>query len=362
MANTSPILETLGVKDESSSMVATPGLSAARRVFYGTALFTVVLTLVWLFFVLNGRTGGFFFGQYRLDGETIGRVVIGFLVFWVGWGWLWYRLKRYLLRKAAGLSSEEIKTVLTSRMRGEFDLSGLLARHSERRIRIVDMVGRRGRAIPAVLSMFFYLYIRIAEEPSPKFLTLGLTDNLFDAIVYNWVALTAYYSSGFLGRVVYGAQARIMDGVPGRANALLIGTLWSAFKFVLVPIGIQLAAHFPPNTYAALFVFIWISYVVSDSLSEIIGSLIGKQRLRVWGIGEVNRKSVAGTWACFLGSLVVCLWVVWANGLPAPWLGLALVISVANTAVELFSPRGTDDFTMATTNALLCWAFGVIMY
>jgi len=28
----------------------------------------------------------------------------------------------------------------------------------------------------------------------------------------------------------------------------------------------------------------------------------------------------------------------------------------------LFSPRGTDDFFMATTNALLCWAFGVLMY
>jgi hypothetical protein len=28
---------------------------------------------------------------------------------------------------------------------------------------------------------------------------------------------------------------------------------------------------------------------------------------------------------------------------------------------ELFSPRGTDDFTMATANALLCWGFGVFV-
>jgi hypothetical protein len=26
--------------------------------------------------------------------------------------------------------------------------------------------------------------------------------------------------------------------------------------------------------------------------------------------------------------------------------------------LELFSPRGTDDFFMATSNALICWAFG----
>ncbi len=41
-----------------------------------------------------------------------------------------------------------------------------------------------------------------------------------------------------------------------------------------------------------------------------------------------------------------------------PWIGLAVVIALSNCLVELYSPRGTDDFTMATTNALLCLAFG----
>ncbi len=38
-------------------------------------------------------------------------------------------------------------------------------------------------------------------------------------------------------RVFYGAQSRVMDGSLARANCLLITTLWSAFKFVMVPIG-----------------------------------------------------------------------------------------------------------------------------
>jgi hypothetical protein len=46
---------------------------------------------------------------------------------------------------------------------------------------------------------------------------------------------------------------------------------------------------------------------------------------------------------------------------PAPWLGQAVVIAVSNTVLELFSPRGTDDFTMATTNALICWRFGAFV-
>lgn len=76
---------------------------------------------------------------------------------------------------------------------------------------------------------------------------------------------------------------------------------------------------------------------------------------------QVSRKSVAGTWACFLGSFAICVFLVHTNGLPAPWVGLAVAISFSNTLFELLSPRGTDDFTMATGNALLCWAFGAFV-
>jgi hypothetical protein len=191
---------------------------------------------------------------------------------------------------------------------------------------------------------------------------LGLQESLFDAIVFSWAMLALYYSDGFLGRVAYGAQTRVMDGALGRANCLLIFTLWNLFKFIMVPLGAALAARFPPDTYATVFAFIWPSYLVSDALSEVVGSLWGTQRLRVWGLGEVNRKSVAGTAACFVGSLAVCLSLVVVNGLSPAWIGLATAVSLSNTALELLSPRGTDDFTMATGNALLCWGFGAWVY
>ena len=38
-----------------------------------------------------------------------------------------------------------------------------------------------------------------------------------------------------------------------------------------------------------------------------------------------------------------------------------MTIAISNTLLELFSPRGTDDFTMATANALICWAFGALV-
>jgi dolichol kinase len=92
-----------------------------------------------------------------------------------------------------------------------------------------------------------------------------------------------------------------------------MGLQESLFKFFMVPLGFQLAARFPPEAYAALFALVWLSYIVGDGLSEVVGQPFGKQELRVWGIGEVNRKSVAGTWACFLGSLAIGLWLVHAN-------------------------------------------------
>jgi hypothetical protein len=284
------------------------------------------------------------------------------MIMTVLWGWLWYGVKVLSLRKIARFSKEDVKAVFRSRMSEPFDLPQLLSRYSERRIRIADMVGRRGRFLFLGLMGWGYIYSRVRVDPNPAFLYMGLQESLFDALAYSWWMLALYYTDGFLGRMAYGAQTRIMDGTLGRANCLVITMLWSVFKFLMVPIGFQLAGVFPPASYAVLFAIVWISYIASDGASEIVGSLFGRQKLRVWGVGEVNRKSVAGTWACFLTSLAVCLGLIFANGLPSSWIALAFAVSVSNTLFELFSPRGTDDFTMATANALLCWAFGVVVY
>jgi hypothetical protein len=331
---------------------------SARHVYRASLLYTSALTLTWLVLLVTGKDGGALFDGYRLDRESLSRVALGFFVFAVIYGWLWYRVRRALLEHVAGFSEQELAAVFSSRLRQPFDLPSILARHSERRIRIIDMIGRRGRGITLGIAYTVYVYGRLADNPSPRFLTAGLVEGLLDAVVLSWTFLAAYRSEGVLGRAIFGAPSRVMDGVLGRANNLSSVTLWNAFKLVMVPLGIALAARFPPSSYAALFGFIWLSYQVADTLAEVVGSLFGKQTLRVFGIGEVNRKSWAGTWAAFLGSLGTCILIVQQQGLPWPWLALACAVSLSNTVLELFSPRGTDDFTMATGNALVCWAFG----
>jgi len=336
-------------------------LRTARRVFDGTLAGTAAMTVFWLYSIASQR-GTALFPRYNIDAQTIGSVIGGFFFFWIFWGFVWYLIKRAVLRRWVGFSADELRLAFRSRMNEPFEVRDLVARHSERRIRIADMIGRRGRFVILGFAGFSYVYRRLSENPESGFLTLGLQDGLFEAVVFSWVALALYYSDGWLARMFYGAQSRVMDGQLARANCLLITWLWSLFRFVMVPIGIQLAARFPPATFATVYILIWGSYLASDAFSEIVGSLFGKQKLRVRGLGDVNRKSVAGTWACFLASFALCVGVVLANHLPPAWIALAFVISVSNTAFELFSPRGTDDITMATANALLCWAFGAIVY
>lgn len=331
----------------------------ADRVFRGALAANSSLTILWLFAVLTGRSLPFF-GDYSVTLASIGRVTGGILIFYVGWGFIWYAIKARLLRWV-GFSREEIRQAFSSRMDRPFDVSEFVGRYPERRIRIVDMIGRRGRFITLAAAGFYYLYLEIQRAPDDGFATAFLQDNLFDAVFTNWVFLAFYYRNGWLAAAFYGPQSRVMDGVLARANCLLITTLWLAFKFVLVPIGSRLAAVYEPHEFAAVFALIWGSYIAADAMAEIGGALFGRQTIRVWGIGDVNRKSVGGTVSGFAGSLALCVLVVMAHGLPAPWLGLAVGVSVSNSVLELVSPRGTDDFVMATANALICLTFGSVL-
>ena len=146
------------------------------------------------------------------------------------------------------------------------------ARHSERRIRIIDMIGRRGRFITLgggrlLLSLLEHCRAIRRRSSRPR----SCRSNLFDAVVASWIFLAFYYSDGFLAAAFYGAQSRVMDGVLARANCLLITTLWTVFKFVMVPLGARLAAIYRPAEFAVVFALIWGSYMITDAAAEIGG-------------------------------------------------------------------------------------------
>jgi hypothetical protein len=332
-------------------------LATARRIFQAAVGVNVALSVFVIVAAMSGKASALS-GAIVLNAELIGRVAFGVVLFTVAWGCVWFGIKALLLRSFVKFDKSERRLAFSSRMSQPFALGELLARHSERRIRITDMIGRRGRFMTIGFAAFFYLYTQVGREHPETFATAFLSQNLLDAVVTNWLFIGFFYVNHWSGALVYGAQTRVMDGVLARANCLLIVMLWSLFKFVLVPIGARLALIYSPEQFAAVFALIWGSYMVTDTFSEVGGSLYGRQTIRVWGIGDINRKSVGGTLTGFLCGLIFCLGVALANHLGAAWYGLAIVLAISNSVLELFSPRGTDDFTMATTNALICWAFG----
>ena len=328
----------------------------ADNVFRFALAVNAALTVFWLVTYFTG--GSSFFKDYSVNWQLVSRIVSGVLFFYVLWGVIWWAVKTALLRWFVGFTKQERRDAFSSRMDRPYDVADLVSRYSERRIRITDMIGRRGRFITLATAGFYYLYLQIAQQQNPNFASAFFQDNLLDGLLTSWIFLGFYRVSNLLGGFFYGPQSRVMDGILARANCLLISTLWTGFKFVMVPIGAQLAGVFDKAQFAPVFALIWGSYLVTDTASEVFGSLLGRQRIRVWGIGDVNRKSVAGIVGGFVSALVFCVWVVGANGLGGPWIVLAVVLAASNTLLELYSPRGTDDFTMATTNALICWAFG----
>lgn len=331
----------------------------ASTVFWCIFWFDVALTGYWLVAVVTGRSS--FFGHYIPTWDNALAVLDVLLVGTLGWGLLWFGVKSLLLAHVVKMSREDRRLAGSSRMRAPFHVEAMTQRYSERRIRIVDMISRRGRTLVLALGSFYYLFRHIELSPTPDFVSLFLGDQLLDAVVTGWVFLLVYRSDGWLGAAVYGSQARIMDGVLARANCLVSMTLWTLFKFVLVPIGIALSTHFDPGEFAVVFALIWGAYLVTDAAAEIGGSLLGKQTIPVRGLGDVNRKSVAGTLSGFTAGLIFSVGVVLASGLHGPWILLAVTIAASSTALELLSPRSTDDFTMATGNALICWAFGAFI-
>lgn len=355
-----PAVLRLGERTRADSATTDSRYRTARIIFLSALAFNAALTAFWLATFLRG--GSLFYSDYRADWSTIGRILSAVFFFYVVWGIVWWAIKSVMLRYFVGFTKDDRRDAFSSRMRRPYDVGALTARYSERRIRIADMIGRRGRFLTIASAGFYYLYVHTAQNQNANFATAFLHDNLLDSVITSWIFLSVFYVDGLLGAFFYGPQSRVMDGVLARANCLLITTLWTLFRFVMVPLGAQLAAVFPRTEFAVVFALIWGSYLAADGSAEIVGSLFGSQRLRVRGIGDVNRKSVAGTVAAFLAALILCVAVVTAHGLGTPWLMLSVILATSNCLLELYSPRGTDDFTMGTTNALICWAFGAWLY
>ena len=250
------------------------------------------------------------------------------------------------------MSRAERKLVFSSREQ-YFDLGHFIDKYGDRRLRMIDGVSRKLLHIVAGFWQLAILNFFIKDTEIALVATL-----LYQLFILLLSALSYSSNKSFsLAWLMYGASSRIRDGIYGRKNLFAARcSFLNLFPLALIDQVARNSVNDPTELVLFSF-FVFLPLTVGDALGELIGTTWGKQRLRVWGIGEINRKSLAGTLAVFLGSLVPLLIVVQFYGLSAAWYLLALSISALTTGIELLAPRGTDNFFIPVGNATLCLGF-----
>lgn len=177
------------------------------------------------------------------------------------------------------------------------------------------------------------------------------------SLIYMILYVLSYGDNGSLAWIIYGAKARIMDGFLGRENEIF-GYMFDKYMLpASVPLLLWLQDAAGDTRVVYLSWYIFMPIIIGDSFAEIIGSTWGKQKIKVWGMGEVNTKSWEGTLAMFFSSLVILLVVNAYVGLPWPWYIFAIINCAVATAVELYAYRSTDNVCMMVFSSLLAIAF-----
>ena len=259
---------------------------------------------------------------------------------------------KWNLLRRIGMSLVECRSVFSNR-KNNFSLSNLIAKYGDRSLRIVDGLPRKLSHFTVGFWQIFIFNFFIQDTYIGLIGTLSYQIILLSLYVISYSSNKVYGLSGIL----YGSDARIRDGIYGRKNALVVKL---AFLNLLPLYFIEYLARDNLADSANLLLFpsfVFLPLTIGDALGEIIGATWGKQKLRVWGIGEINRKSVLGTISVFLGSLLPLMWVVAFKGLSLPWWLLCWAVAIATTVVELVSPRGTDNFFIPLGNAMVCLVF-----
>lgn len=259
---------------------------------------------------------------------------------------------KWRLMSLIGISRKERLEIFSSRDR-YFNLDYYIQQYGDRRLRIVDGLSRKLLHIIAGFWQLAILNLVVKDTETALIATLAYQ------VFILCISLVTYSSNKPFGLawLLYGASSRIRDGIYGRKNLLVARCAF----LNLLPLAIidQLARSSvaDPASLILFSFFVFLPLTLGDALGELIGSTWGKQKIKVWGIGEINRKSQLGTLAVFLGGLVPLLLVAYLNQLEPAWYLLALAVSTFTASIELVAPRGTDNFFIPVGNATLCLVF-----
>jgi hypothetical protein len=260
--------------------------------------------------------------------------------------------KYWLMVKQFGISKEHYDMIIGPRAEWTGEECDILVKaYTKERIKVMDAISRR--AGHTLINIFRITFFMMVPSNTLRFQTAFLQLPFIFSLKY---LTESGKTCKDLGRFVF-QGSRVMDGQYGRFN-LVVVNFW-AYAGRIIMFQILTIYGFEDSVCRAMFMLSFMPLLWGDTFGEVIGSFFGKHQFEVRGLGDVNRKSIEGTFAVFLSSYVSMLFAFYTfASLPASIFIYhpALVFfytSVIASIVEAAAPRSTDNFFLEVGSLLL---------
>lgn len=262
--------------------------------------------------------------------------------------------KYWLMVHRFGISEAHYQLIIGPRGNWQgSEIPTLVSTYDPYRIKVMDAISRRtGHTVINIFRITFY-----AMVPSNN---LRLLTAMLQLPIISTLKLLTESGKNFkdLGRFVF-QGSRVMDGRYGRFN-LVVVNFW-AYAGRIIMFQLMVIYGIEEKLGFALFTLAMMPLLWGDTFGEVVGSFWGTHSFPVYGLGDVNRKTVEGTVAVFLSSLAsMILAYYFVLDLPNKDTLFAfhpctvfLYTSFVAAFVETAAPRSTDNFFLEVSTLLL---------
>eukprot|EP00933_Yihiella_yeosuensis_P017880 TRINITY_DN14867_c0_g1_i2.p1 TRINITY_DN14867_c0_g1~~TRINITY_DN14867_c0_g1_i2.p1 ORF type:complete len:371 (+),score=19.43 TRINITY_DN14867_c0_g1_i2:74-1186(+) len=269
----------------------------------------------------------------------------------------------YVLPKYVGADLDDIHELCGP---GTIPVDKWISKYGEEKILVRDGLQRK---IPHMLFLVFdisaWTWAIQTWHLQPD--AIFVVSVLYRGFIVVSQSLTLHYSTVMSERCWYllsstlHATPRIRDGQSRWNNLASVAllSLWGvlASKFLWFTFIVPL---YPLSQSALLLQLIWMPVAIGDAMAEIVGSVWGKHRFEVTGVGDKNTKSIEGVVAMFMSVLLTSIGAAFlaklegriAPGTMHGWIMVSFMIAVGTTIAETYSPRSTDNFTIPLVAAV----------
>lgn len=256
---------------------------------------------------------------------------------------------RWYVMGWCGFNNQERYDVINER--SDFELQEYLDRFSSFKLKCIDGLCRKSNhIITAIMNLL--LITTWIDDKSLKY-QISFCGQVIN-ILMSYFFLDKNWGLAF---TLYGSSSRIRDGKLARANLLMVRYMSLCTIISVGSIMSLIDKNLNDDDLENLLLaLLYMPTALGDAAGEIFGSLFGKHEFKVYGLGEINKKSIEGTFAVFIFSIVPMVLLLWIRE-QWSYLGLVFILSSQSTILELISFRGTDNYVLPVVNAwvILAW-------